>query len=139
MSQSIFEQIKQSLDEVMSGRRYLIAEIEKLRKTMPDLQPQMNQMNEVLTAMELFGDVAKNTKNQLDGLQTGITSINNMAVSLENQRKDMQEIQNSYLSIKPILEAINKSNQKQEQALGMLNQAIGQLGELMGSILSKMG
>jgi len=139
MSQGVFEEIRQSLEEVMSGRRYLIAEMEKLRKQMPDLQPTLQGMAEALKGLEGFIGISQGIKNQLNAMQSGITSVNNMAVAMESMRKDLQEIGNAYAGYKPVLDAILKSSQKQEQALIGLNNAIGQLGSLMGNILAKLG
>jgi methyl-accepting chemotaxis protein len=138
-SQGVFEEIRQSLEEVVSGRRYLIAEMEKLRKAVPDLGPTLQSMAEAMKGLEGFVGISQGIKHQLDGMQSGISSVNNMAVAMESMRKDLQEIANAYSGYKPLLEAIRQSSQKQEQGLIGLNNAIGQLGSLMGNILAKLG
>ncbi|MHA1871688.1 MAG: hypothetical protein ACTSXF_12135 [Promethearchaeota archaeon] len=138
MSQSIFEQIKASLEEVMSGRRYLLSVIEKLRKEMPNVQPTLDKVNETMESMQNLVALNDKVQKNLEVLQSGLGNINNMAVALENLKKSVEGIENSYLQNDLVLEAINKKLDKQEKAIAALGEMMGTLGELMGQILAKM-
>ena len=71
-------------------------------------------------------------------MQGAINSIDNMAVGMESLQKNLQETANTNLTTLTVLEAIKKSNDRQEKAIGNLGEMLGQLGELLGSILSKL-
>ncbi|MBD3352081.1 MAG: hypothetical protein GF364_11395 [Candidatus Lokiarchaeota archaeon] len=139
MSQSIFEQMKSSLDEIVQGRKFLISTMEKLKKNIPDLGPTLEQLSEGIKSLEAFGRIASQIQGRLDGMEAGVKSVNNMAVAMENLKGEIQQISNNYLSFKPMLEAIKDSNDRQEKALQNLSQNIQQLGTLMGNILAKLG
>lgn len=139
MAQTIFEQMKVSLEESLATNKFLIAAVEKLKKEIPDLGPTLNNLSEGIKSLEAFGRIASQVQNRLDGIQAGITSINNMAVAMENLKGEIQLISNNYLSYKPILESIKQTAERQEKAIIVLNQSIQQLGTLMGNILAKLG
>lgn len=139
MAQTIFEQMKVSLEESLATNKFLIAAVEKLKKEIPDLGPTLNNLSEGIKGLEAFGRIAGQIQGKLDGIQAGITSINNMAVAVENLKGEIQVINNNYLSYKPILESIKQTAERQEKAIIVLNQSIQQLGTLMGNILAKLG
>jgi hypothetical protein len=139
MAQTVFEQMKTTLDETLSTNKFLISAVEKLKREIPDLAPTLNHLSEGIKSLEAFGRIAAQVQTRLDGIQSGISSINNMAVAMENLKGEIQLISNNYLSFKPILESIKLSADRQEKAVIGLNQSIQQLGSLMGNILAKLG
>jgi prefoldin subunit 5 len=92
MAQTIFEQMKVSLEESLATNKFLIAAVEKLKKEIPDLGPTLNNLSEGIKSLEAFGRIASQVQNRLDGIQAGITSINNMAVAMENLKGEIQLI-----------------------------------------------
>ncbi|MHA1341847.1 MAG: hypothetical protein ACTSRZ_18425 [Promethearchaeota archaeon] len=139
MSQSIFQKMQNSLDEIIQGRKLLISTMEKLRKDVPNLAPYLEKLSDGIKNLEAFGVIASQVKDRLDGMQAGITSINNMAVALENLKGEIHNLNNNYLTYKPILEAIKQSTERQEQTLIALSQQMQQLASLMGTILARLG
>ncbi len=85
MSKTVFDQLMEKLDEVILGRRYIIAEIGKLKEIVSDIQDSsineaMGQItgavNEMKTFMQNSINVLTDLKNNITNLGTTINSLN---------------------------------------------------------------
>ncbi len=85
MSKTVFDQLMEKLDEVILGRRYIIAEIGKLKEVVSDIQDTtineaMSQItgavNEMKTFMQNSINVLTDLKNNITNLGTTINSLN---------------------------------------------------------------
>lgn len=86
MSKTVFDQLMEKLDEVILGRRYIIAEIGKLKEIVGDIQDTssgdaMAQIGGAVNEMKTFMQNSINTltdlKNNINNLGTSINSLNN--------------------------------------------------------------
>jgi len=86
MSKTVFDQLMEKLDEVILGRRYIIAEIGKLKEIVGDIQDTssgdaMAQIGGAVNEMKNFMQNSINTltdlKNNINNLGTSINSLNN--------------------------------------------------------------
>jgi len=139
MSQTIFQKMQNSLDELTQGNKLLISTLEKLKKDIPNLAPYLEKLIDGIKNLEEFGVIASQIKDRLNGMQSGLVSIDNMAVALENLKGEIHQLNNNYLTFKPILEIIKQSVERQDQSLIAISQQLQQLASLMGMILSKLG
>ena len=72
----IFKNIQESLEEVMSGRRYLISAVEKLRKGLPDLSPQVEKLTVSIESLSNLSAVTGELTGSLDQLKTSMQTMN---------------------------------------------------------------
>jgi len=86
MSKTVFDQLMEKLDEVILGRRYIIAEIGKLKEIVGDIQDTssgdaMTQIGGAVNEMKTFMQNSINTltdlKNNINNLGNSINSLNN--------------------------------------------------------------
>jgi hypothetical protein len=85
MSKTVFDQLMEKLDEVILGRRYIIAEIGKLKEIVGDIQDTttgdaITQIGSAVNEMKTFMQNSINTltdlKNNINNLGTSINSLN---------------------------------------------------------------
>jgi hypothetical protein len=85
MSKTVFDQLMEKLDEVILGRRYIIAEIGKLKEIVGDIQDissgdAITQIGSAVNEMKTFMQNSINTltdlKNNINNLGTSINSLN---------------------------------------------------------------
>ena len=134
----IFNEIRESLDEVMSGRRYLISTVEKLRKGLPDLGPQIETLSKSVEAISGLSDTATQLSGSLGQLQTSMASISNLSTTIQSMKNDLTNLSNNVMALRPILDSIRDYSQRQENGLRGIAQAIQALMGQMGQILAKI-
>ncbi|MHA1150309.1 MAG: hypothetical protein ACTSR8_18945 [Promethearchaeota archaeon] len=89
----------EKLDEVILGRRYIIAEIGKLKEVVSDIQDTstgdaMNQISSAVNEMKNFMQNSINSltdlKNNINNLSTGINSLNSTVNTTLNAINDLK-------------------------------------------------
>ncbi|MFW6272326.1 MAG: hypothetical protein ACOC44_13490 [Promethearchaeia archaeon] len=100
MSKTVFDQLMEKLDEVILGRRYIIAEIGKLKETVNDIEDtsvgeSLNQItgavNEMKTFMQEAINSMKNLKNSVNNLSTSVNSLNSTTNTTLNAVNALKE------------------------------------------------
>ena len=90
----------EKLDEVILGRRYIIAEIGKLKETVGDIQDtsvgdSLNQITGAVNEMKSFMQEAinslKNLKNSVNNLSTSVNSLNSTTNTTLNAVNSLKE------------------------------------------------
>jgi len=135
----IFKNIKESLDEIMSGRRYLISTVEKLRKSMPDLAPQVEKLTGGIESISNLATVSQELGGNLNQLKDALGAITNLSSTMNSMRSEMQNMSSNIQALRPILDSIRDYSQRQENGLRGISQALQALMGQMGEILAKLG
>ena len=135
----IFKNIKESLDEVMSGRRYLISAIEKLKKSLPDLGPQVEKLTAGIESIANLSEVSNQLGGNLNQLKDALGAITNLSSTMNSMRSEMQNMSSNVQALRPILDSIRDYSQRQENGLRGISQALQALMGQMGEILAKLG
>lgn len=85
MSKTVFDQLMEKLDEVILGRRYIIAEVGKLKEIVSEMQDTsvgdaINQITSAVNEMKNFMQTSINSltdlKNNITNLGTSVNSLN---------------------------------------------------------------
>lgn len=86
MSKTVFDQLMEKLDEVILGRRYIIAEIGKLKEIVGDIQDASigNAMNQITAAVNEMKTFMQNSINALTDLKNNITNLSTSIGSLNS-------------------------------------------------------
>ena len=134
----IFKNIQESLEEIMSGRRYLISTVEKLKKSMPDIAPQVDKLTSSIDSISNLSNVAGELTQSLDDLKTAVQTLNTLNTNIQSMKSDMQTMSNNIMNLRPILDSIRDYSQRNENGLRGISQALqhisGQLGEVLGKL-----
>ncbi|MFO8019312.1 MAG: hypothetical protein R6U96_11795 [Promethearchaeia archaeon] len=100
MSKTVFDQLMEKLDEVILGRRYIIAEIGKLKETVSDIQDTSvgdslseitGAVNEMKSFMQEAINSMKNLKNSVNNLSTSVNSLNSTTNTTLNAVNALKE------------------------------------------------
>ena len=100
MSKTVFDQLMEKLDEVILGRRYIIAEIGKLKEIVGDIQDvssgdAITQIGSAVNEMKVFMQNSINTltdlKNNINNLGTSINSLNSTVETTLNAINALKE------------------------------------------------
>ena len=100
MSKTVFDQLMEKLDEVILGRRYIIAEIGKLKEIVGDIQDissgdAITQIGAAVNEMKTFMQNSINTltdlKNNINNLGTSINSLNSTVETTLNAIHNLKE------------------------------------------------
>lgn len=100
MSKTVFDQLMEKLDEVILGRRYIIAEIGKLKEVVSDIQDTsvndaMTQIagavNEMKTHMQNAVNALTDLKNNINNLSTNVNSLNSTTNTTLNAINALKE------------------------------------------------
>lgn len=100
MSKTVFDQLMEKLDEVILGRRYIIAEIGKLKEVVSDIQDTsvndaMTQIagavNEMKTHMQNAVNALTDLKNNINNLTTNVNSLNSTTNTTLNAINALKE------------------------------------------------
>jgi len=100
MSKTVFDQLMEKLDEVILGRRYIIAEVGKLKEVVSDIQDTsqgnaMDQISSAVNEMKGFMQNSINTltdlKNNINNLSTSINSLNSTVETTLNAVNALSE------------------------------------------------
>lgn len=135
----IFNNIKESLDEIMQGRRYLITAIEKLKKSMPDLAPQVEKLTNGIESISNLASVSQELGGNLNQLKDALGAITNLSSTMNSMRSEMQNMSSNIQALRPILDSIRDYSQRQENGLRGISEALQALMGQMGQILAKLG
>ncbi|MHA1294363.1 MAG: hypothetical protein ACTSQJ_17095 [Promethearchaeota archaeon] len=86
MSKTVFDQLMEKLDEVILGRRYIIAEIGKLKEVVSDIQDTSigNSMSQISNAVNEMKSFMQNSINALTDLKNNITNLTTSVNSLNS-------------------------------------------------------
>ena len=135
----IFNEIRESLDEIMSGRRYLISTVEKLRKGLPDIGPQIDKLASSVEAISGLSENSAKLSGALEQLEGNMAVVNTLSSNIQSMKNDLSNLSNNVMALRPILDSIRDYSQRQENGLRGIAQAIQALMGQMGEILAKMG
>ncbi|MBD3352082.1 MAG: hypothetical protein GF364_11400 [Candidatus Lokiarchaeota archaeon] len=96
MSKTVFEHISEQVDQVVKGRRYIIAEIGKLKVSVEDLK-------EVLEVSSM-GDLASSVSDLKNFIQTAVNTLGNLKNSVSQLSSSISSlsttVQNTYNVVK---------------------------------------
>ena len=134
----IFKNIKESLDEIMSGRRYLISTVEKLRKGLPDLAPSVEQLKASIDSIAAVSSVATELASSLTQLKEALEGMKTLSTTIDSMKNDLQNMSNNVMALRPILDSIRDYSQRQENGLRGIAQAIQEVMGQMGQILARL-
>lgn len=134
----IFKNIKESLDEIMSGRRYLISAIDKLKRQMPDLAPQVEKLTSGIESISNLATVSQELGGNLNQLKDALGAITNLSSTMNSMRSEMQNMSSNIQALRPILDSIRDYSQRQENGLRGISEALQALMGQMGQILAKL-
>lgn len=135
----IFKNIQETLDEVMSGRRYIISAVDKLKKSLPDLGPQIDKLTTSIDSLSNLSAVSTEMSSSLEQLQTSVQTMNALNLNVQSMKNDVQNISNNLMNLRPILDSIRDYSQRQENGLRGIAQALQTVMGQMGEILAKLG
>jgi methyl-accepting chemotaxis protein len=135
---SIFKEIKDSLDEIMSGRRYLISTVEKLKKSLPEIGPEVERLSSSIQTIQGMSEVSENLTTNLNELRNSLEVINKVGSDIETMKNDIQNMSNNVMQLRPILDSIRDYSQRQENGMKSLAQAVQTVMTRMGKILAKL-
>ncbi len=135
----IFKNIQESLEEVMSGRRYLISAVEKLRKGLPDLGPQVEKLTVSIESLSNLSAVTGELTGSLDQLKTSMQTMNALNTNIQSMKNDMQNMSNNIMTLRPILDSIRDYSQRQENGLRGIAQALQTVMGQLGEVIAKLG
>ena len=135
---SIFKNIQETLDEVMSGRRYLISAIEKLKKSIPDLGPQVEKLTGGIESISNLSSISNDLTTNLGQLKDSLGAITTLSNTMNSLRSEMQNMSSNIQAMRPMLDSIRDYSQRQENGLRGIAQALQNLMGQMGEILAKL-
>ncbi|MHA1734438.1 MAG: hypothetical protein ACTSU5_21065 [Promethearchaeota archaeon] len=141
MSEGIFGQLKEGLEEVMAGRKYLISSIKKLETTVKkniDVGPTIDKLREALEKAPDFSAISA-LEGKLDQVVKNLGKFDLLVQAQDDMRRSVNDLSNTLLQIRPIVDAVHNKIDQQSQVLAGINQGMQQLGQLMGQILAKLG
>ncbi|MHA1145735.1 MAG: hypothetical protein ACTSRW_13425 [Candidatus Helarchaeota archaeon] len=154
---TIFEQIKEKIDEVIMGRRYLISEIGKLKVSMEKLQGSLPNvadldrwLTEVKTAVASMGQLTpvlnqladsagaiRHMQVSIEGIQKSIQGMGNLAqtANVINQAAvRMGELEKPIREIKDQVRGFSELKEGFEAALGIMGELKIAMGGLKGTM-----
>ncbi|MGV9199268.1 MAG: hypothetical protein ACOC44_13495 [Promethearchaeia archaeon] len=134
----IFNEIKESLQEVMSGRRYLISTVEKLKKSLPEIGPEVEKLSDSIETIKGMSDVSEKLSNNLNELSHSLEVIKKVGSDIETMKNDIQNMSNNVMQLRPILDSLRDYAQRQENGMKGLAQAMQAVMTKMGQVLAKM-
>lgn len=135
----IFNEIREALDEVMSGRRYLISVVEKLRKGLPDIAPQIEKLNSSVDAIAGLSTTATQLSSALEKLDGTMSTVNSLGSAIQSMKNDLGNLSNNVMAFRPILDSLRDYSQRQENGLRGIAQSLQGLMGTLGEILGKLG
>ncbi|MHA1150310.1 MAG: hypothetical protein ACTSR8_18950 [Promethearchaeota archaeon] len=135
----IFNEIREALDEVMSGRRYLISVVEKLRKGLPDIAPQIDKLNSSVDAISGLSTTASQLSSALEKLEGTMGIVNTLGSSVQSMKNDLGNLSTNIMQLRPILDSVRDYAQRQENGLRGIAQSLQGLMGTLGEILAKLG
>lgn len=136
---NIFNKINESLDEIMSGRRFLISAIEKLRKSLPDLGPKVDELGIGIEKISALANVSGDLTQVAVDLKDGLQSVSGLASLFQTVKGELQDLTNNVSQMKPVLDSIRGYLQRQENGLLGISQALQAVMEQLGQVLAKVG
>lgn len=116
---TIFEQIKEKIDEVIMGRRYIISEVGKLKVSMDKLQASLPNIADL--------------DRWLTEVKTAVTSLSQLSPLLEQLADSAGDIQHMKVSITGVQKSLAGIGNL-SQTVGAINTAAAQLGNVDKSI-----
>jgi len=135
----IFKNIKESLDEIMQGRRYLISAIEKLKKSLPDIGPQVDKLTAGIESIANLSTVSQELGGNLNQMKEALGSISNLANTMSGMRSEMQNMSSNIQALRPVLDSIRDYSQRQENGLRGIATALQNVMGQLGQVLAKLG
>ncbi len=136
---SIFNEIREVMQEVMEGRRYTISQIEKLKKAIPDLGPQVEKLNNSINTISNLGNIASDLTSSLGQLKETLQVVSSLALTTNSMKNDVQNISANVMALRPILDSIRDYSQRQENGLRGIAQALQSIMTQLGELLAKSG
>ena len=135
----IFREMKEALDEIMSGRRYLISTVEKLKKSLPDLGPQMEKLSAGMESISSLSSVANGLGNSLGQLQEALVAMQTLTSTIQTMKNDITNMSSNVMALRPILDSIRDYAQRNENGLRGMAQAMQTIMDQLGQVLAKLG
>jgi len=135
----IFKNIQESLDEIMSGRRYLISAVEKLKKSLPDMGPQVDKLTQSIESISNLSNVANDMTASLDQMKTTVQTLGAVNTNITSMKNDMQNMSNNIMSMRPVLDSIRDYLQRQENGMRGIAQALQTVMGQLGEVIAKLG
>jgi len=135
----IFKNIKESLDEIMSGRRYLISTVEKLRKGLPDLAPQVEKLTASIDSISTISAVGNKLNATLGDLGSALEEMKTLSSNIASMKNDITNMSNNIMAFRPILDSIRDYSQRNENGLRGIAQALQTIMGQLGEVLAKLG
>lgn len=136
---SIFNEIREALQEVMEGRRYTISVIEKLKKSLPDLGPQIDKLNASINSISNLSNVSAELTTNMNQLKDTIQTVKVLSSNVESMKNDLQNMSHNVMALRPILDSIRDYSQRQENGLRGIAQALQAIMTQLGELLTKTG
>ncbi len=135
----IFNEIREALDEVMSGRRYLISTVEKLKKSLPDLAPDIEKLKSTIDSISQLSDISKGLTGSLSELREALTIVKTLSSTTQSMKNDLTNMSNNVMALRPILDSIRDYSQRNENGLRGIAQAMQTIMGQLGEVLAKLG
>ena len=135
----IFNEIRESLDEIMSGRRYLISTVEKLKKTLPDLAPDIEKLTGAIDSISQLSEISKGLSGSLTDLKESLSIVRTLSTTVQSMKNDLSNMSNNAMALRPILDSIRDYSQRNENGLRGMAQAMQTIMGQLGEVLAKLG
>jgi ABC-type transporter Mla subunit MlaD len=135
----IFNEIREALDEVMAGRRYLISEIEKLKKALPDLGPEVEKLMGAIDSISQLSEIARGLSGSLTDLRESLSIVKTLSTTVQSMKNDLSNMSNNVMALRPILDSIRDYSQRNENGLRGMAQAMQTIMGQLGEVLAKLG
>ena len=135
----IFNEIREALDEVMAGRRYLISEIEKLKKALPDLGPEVEKLTGAIDSIAQLSEISRGLTGSLTDLKESLSIVKTLSTTVQSMKNDLSNMSNNVMALRPILDSIRDYSQRNENGLRGMAQAMQTIMDQLGQVLAKLG
>ena len=135
----IFNEIREALDEVMAGRRYLISEIEKLKKALPDLGPEVEKLTGAIDSISQLSEISRGLTGSLTDLKESLSIVKTLSTTVQSMKNDLSNMSNNVMALRPILDSIRDYSQRNENGLRGMAQALQTIMGQLGEVLAKLG
>ncbi|MHA1294362.1 MAG: hypothetical protein ACTSQJ_17090 [Promethearchaeota archaeon] len=123
----------------MSGRRYLISTVEKLRKGLPDLAPQVEKLTASIDSISTISAVGNKLNATLGDLGSALEEMKTLSSNIASMKNDITNMSNNIMAFRPILDSIRDYSQRNENGLRGIAQALQTIMGQLGEVLAKLG
>ncbi len=125
----------------MAGRKYLISSMKKLEQVVKDninVGPVIDKLRSSIEEMPDTSALA-GLGGKIETLGRNLGKFDLLIQAQDDTRRSIDNLANNLMQLRPLLDGIHVSLDRQGQAIAGVNQGMSQLGELMGQILAKLG